>query len=300
VESGQRCERPTILRGRVRGSVYFGDTDNCLHAVDAATGEEKWKFQAAQYVHPYLRSTPVVADGLVYFGTNHDGYLWALDAASGEQRWRFKAEDPIVGDPSVLAGMVYVSCRNADAKWGHVYALDAKTGVEKWRFIGSGIGCPAVADGVVYVDSFALDASTGQQRWTYEPGLGDPAVFDGAVYVGVSGGAYGDGQAYLGALDSGTGQEKWKSRPDLGEVYVASPSLSGGLVYFGTGSHVTPGREGATNPQSWVNAVDAVGGQQRWAYFVDKQFCRQLAIADGVVYVVTEQPGQPLYVYALK
>ncbi len=55
------------------GVVYFGSYDQHLYAVDIHTGEEKWRFQTADWVN----SSPTVADNTVYFGSD-DGNLYGV------------------------------------------------------------------------------------------------------------------------------------------------------------------------------------------------------------------------------
>lgn len=57
----------------VDGVVYVGDLDGHLHALDAQTGEHRWKYKTSNAVH----STPVVTDDTIYFGSN-DGYVYAI------------------------------------------------------------------------------------------------------------------------------------------------------------------------------------------------------------------------------
>ena len=55
--------------------LYLGlATDGSVRALDTETGEERWRFGAGGEI----RSSPAVADGVVYFGSN-DGYLYALE-----------------------------------------------------------------------------------------------------------------------------------------------------------------------------------------------------------------------------
>jgi outer membrane protein assembly factor BamB len=69
----------------VMGLVYVGGADGTLYVLDAATGQEKWRFEA----NAKIRSSPAVDAGLVYFGDKTD-MLYALDAQTGEEKWRFR------------------------------------------------------------------------------------------------------------------------------------------------------------------------------------------------------------------
>ena len=53
---------------------YFGSADGHLYAVDARTGERRWRFRAPP---GWMRSSPAVADGVIYFGSD-DGNLYAV------------------------------------------------------------------------------------------------------------------------------------------------------------------------------------------------------------------------------
>ena len=55
------------------GLVYIGSYDTHVYALDAATGEERWRFKTG-YVHD---SSPAVVDGVVYIG-GWDGYVYAI------------------------------------------------------------------------------------------------------------------------------------------------------------------------------------------------------------------------------
>jgi eukaryotic-like serine/threonine-protein kinase len=183
----------------VGGIVYFGSGDTNVYAVDAVSGQLKWKFATGDVVH----ASPAVADGTVFIGS-WDSYFYALDAATGEQKWRFKTgEDPdihnqvgIQSSAAVADGMVYFGCRDSD-----LYALDERTGEKKWSFNNKGswvIGSPAVQAGKVYFSTsdsgmfYAVDAKTGatlfslsSQKW---PMFSSPAIAGNMAYIGTHSG----------------------------------------------------------------------------------------------------------------
>ena len=155
-----------------------GIKDVHLYAVDAESGQERWRFASEGSIF----SSPAVADDVVYFGSADAGF-YAVDAASGSQVWRFDAEGPIASSPVVVDDAVYFTDRD-----GYLYALNAATGQELWRFRVSEReftaegwdswdagtwSSPAVVDGTVYTGSsdghvYAVDAVTGAERWRFQ------------------------------------------------------------------------------------------------------------------------------------
>ena len=130
----------------VDGVMYTTSTWNILHAFDAATGEELWRYDPKLPRH-WIRYTccgpinrgPAIWKGRVYFGTI-DGRLIAVDAATGELSWQVQTTDPqkpysITGAPRVVKDKVVIG--NGGAEFGvrgYVTAYDAATGEQAWRF----------------------------------------------------------------------------------------------------------------------------------------------------------------------
>ena len=73
-------------------------------------------------------SSPVVATGLVYFGSG-DGHVYAVAADTGVLRWRFKTGNVVHASPALANGLLYVGSWDS-----YFYALDAKSGAQRWRF----------------------------------------------------------------------------------------------------------------------------------------------------------------------
>ncbi|MEU2508842.1 PQQ-binding-like beta-propeller repeat protein [Streptomyces sp. NPDC007863] len=140
------------------GGVYLADHLGTVYALDATTGQDRWRIATEQR----QSSEPVlVADGNVHVGSG--SALYTLDAVTGTPRWRFAAGAELVGTPVVADGRVHFG--SAD----HVlYTLDATGGQLRWKLATGGeiTGSPVVRGGVVYACSkdrcvYALDAAKG-------------------------------------------------------------------------------------------------------------------------------------------
>jgi eukaryotic-like serine/threonine-protein kinase len=183
----------------VNDVVYFGSGDGNVYALDANSGQLKWKFATSDVVH----ASPALADETVYVGS-WDSNFYALDAATGKEKWRFKTgEDAdihnqvgIQSSAAVMDGVVYFGCRDSN-----FYALDAATGKQKWAFNNKGswvVGSPAVRDGKVYFDTsdtgmiYVVDAKTGAKLSSWEskkwPLFSSPALAGNMLYVGAQSG----------------------------------------------------------------------------------------------------------------
>jgi outer membrane protein assembly factor BamB len=223
----------------VQDAVYFGSGDGNLYALDANSGELKWKFKTGDVVH----ASPAYADGVLYVGS-WDSFFYAVEAATGKEKWRFQGgEDPLIhnqvgfqSSAAVVDGVVYVGCRDSN-----LYALDAATGQEKWRFNNQGswvISSPAVAQGKVYFatsDSslyHVVDAATGksvlkQQDKAYM--FSSPSIVGDVVLIGVLNGT-------LAARDLKSGEMLWEfqteaSKQNKGWVLAADRKFNEPMLF---------------------------------------------------------------------
>src|SRR6266513_2479032 len=241
----------------VDGTVYIGSYDGKFYALDARTGALKWKFTTegerrfeAKGLHglqpknqtiadPFdvFLSSPVVANGSVYFGSG-DGNLYALDAATGKEKWRFHAgEDPLIhnqvgfqSSPAVANGVVYTGCRDAN-----LYALDAATGKEKWRFFN--------------------DLS-----WV----ITSPAVADGKVFFATS-----DSSLYH-VVDADSGKPVVRQQ---GKAYMfSSPAIAGDVSFIGVLNGILEARDVKTGELLWDFQVDTSKQNKGWVLTADRKF----------------------------
>jgi len=284
----------------VQGLVIFGARDGTFYALDAGTGNERWRFETGDLV-PWewgfegwdaYTSSPVVVDSVVLFGAG-DGNLYALELTEGRELWRFATGGRIRSSPAVADGFVYVG--SAD---GRVYAVDVATGDERWRYEPEGashvsaefgfdrksiIASPVVAGGTVYVGSrdgfmYALDRTTGEFKWRADHSvswaMSSPAVLDNVLYSGTS-----DGQ-FVHELDVESGEERWRF---VAAGYTwSSPAVAGNTVYVGDGG-------------GYLRALDRDSGDERWSYRANDGVLSSPVVAEGVVYFGSDDGA----VYAL-
>ncbi len=224
------------------GVLYVGGSNGALHAIDAATGKERWKFVTGDLV----RSSPACADGRVFFGS-YDGTIYALRTEDGSLAWKRKTGGEVVSSPAVRDGVVYIGSRDSS-----LYALVAATGDLHWRRFGwlSWVESSAVLAGdMLYVGSsddqrlFALDVATGESRWTFDTdgsAWSSPAVAADLVFIGAVGttGYMADHRGGFYAVDRASGVEAWHVPFPASEGsflcgVVASPVVNEGRVYVG-------------------------------------------------------------------
>ena len=220
-------------------------------------GELAWSFKTGSLIW----TSPVLADGLVYFSSN--AYFYALDSQTGQERWKLALAGS-TSSPAVVDGVLYFSS-GVD-----MVAMDGQTGQQKWK-VSPGqrdlCGSPTVVDGVVYINSvdyvYALDSQTGRTRWKFNNTVGSsssPAVAEGTVYFG---------NVYLYALDSQTGALKWKFNTH--SQIDSSPAVADGVVYVGSFGGI-------------LYAVDSQTGQLKWEFQAAGGISGSPAAAGEIVY----------------
>jgi len=273
------------------GTVYAGNADHILYAVDAESGDREWDFKAGHRIE----GTPAVADGTVYFAS-YDQSIYAVDAATGDLEWELETGGLIRSSPKVVDGQVYIGagCHNLACQWygedveedGWVYALDADTGEVNWR-VNTGVevvSTPAVGDDTLYIGCsdghlYALDRATGDERWRYEATdliWSSPTLGFGTVF-------FADWDSKVYAVDARSGEEQWTYR-SFGTYISGSTALDEEAVYFGHTPANAPPDPTRTNAE--VFSLDRNTGEERWAYMTDAlEIGSSPAITDEMLYI---------------
>ncbi|MCY4517174.1 MAG: PQQ-binding-like beta-propeller repeat protein [Acidimicrobiaceae bacterium] len=272
-----------------------------VFALDAATGEELWRYQTLNdYGFAEDAAAAVLIEGDLYVVPQSDGYLYRLDSTTGELLWR----TPHVGrgsQPAMSGGFVYTK----PSSGGPVHALHTDTGEVAWTYSQTnffGYQRLAVSEDAVYgttwLDIRALDKDSGQLRWVFDGNARERGlrVADGIVIA--SGTLYEldenpGGSLY--AIDAATGDLMWRRG-----LSAQSIVLRNDTVYAGTGESPLL----ANDHPGPVRALDIATGEDRWR----SETCgRPFAGPDGVLYVVNgwrfsalnEHTGERLWSYDL-
>lgn len=166
--------------------------------------------------------------------------------------WTFTTGGRIVSSPVYADGALYVGGDD-----GSIYAVEAASGRQLWRHATGGpvAGSPAVAEGTVYVMSYdgkfyALNARTGVTRWKFATG----------------------GERRFEARGLHGMQPHNQTIADPYDIYLSSPVVAAGAVYFGSGD-------------GNVYALDAASGALRWKYRTGDVVHASPAYANGVVFI---------------
>ena len=165
------------------GVMYIPSPPGVVEALDAVTGELRWRYRHEHEVD--LRGIVTTRNLAIYddkvYVTTVDGHIVALDARTGTVRWNVVGADPELGfrytaGPIVVRGKVIASTNGCDRFYEakeapcFISARDAQTGDEVWRT--STVALPGEPGGDTWGDT-PLVFRIGGDSWTagsYDPG----------------------------------------------------------------------------------------------------------------------------------
>lgn len=281
------------------GMVFVTNRAGYLYAVDAATGQQRWRLEVGEYV---LRTTPTYRDGALYLVAGFDAM--ALDAATGEERWRVPLRYAGSASPTVTDHAMFVVSQE-----GWLYALSLRDGAELWKTTTDGIsfGSPSASGERVVVGTdrglvVGVNPETGRQSWRRDF---DAAVYTTPVIAGTTVWVVTDDGMLRGlALDDGADRFALETTSDLtvtvieGTVFV--PSADGGLYAIDAESAevrwfasaggavragpVQVGDQVVLAGGNRVAGIDVDTGEQVWYYLAGDTVEAAPAVIDGHVF----------------
>lgn len=257
----------------VGDTLFAGAWDGHYYALDARTGERKWKFDAGVKPEPRwqlrdMKSSAEYNNGRIYFGTG-EGDLHSVDAATGAQVWKTKIDPDkrtsMAFSPTVYKDRVFVGTTGDRAQ---IACVDAETGAIRWRFYivpdrrdgGGSVWTSAAIDeqhNIVYnvtgnprsftplgplehtESILANDLETGELLWHYQVRASDPRDLDFSchpmIFEAISPGRRGASRHCVGA-GSKTAFHTWDrySGELLWKVMLTNWATQGGPFWNST------------------------------------------------------------------
>jgi outer membrane protein assembly factor BamB len=260
------------------GVAFVGAFDDHLHAVELATGKDKWKVKVGPV------KTPVAVHSGSVFAGNMDGIFYCLDAANGKEKWKVELSGEVTSGANVLGDTILVGCGDETLQ-----CLSKADGKNKWKFAINGgpvMGTPAFADGKTFAagcDStlHIINAADGKEITSVnlDGQVGaSSAVRDGKLYVGTM-------SNQVVAVDLGKAEIAWTFEPEKRKLpFFASVAATDKLIIAGS-------------RDKRVYALDRATGKEVWSVPTDGKVDSSPVVAGNRVYVGS-QDGR-LYVLEL-
>lgn len=184
---GRTLATPAYYKGKIFVGGGFGSHE--FYAFNATTGALAWKYQTSDDGP----TAAVVEDGLVAFNTE-SCTVYVLDAETGKCLWSEWLGDPLMSQPAISNGRLYMAYPGGQKghQPGHrLLCADVKTGKHLWDkpITADIITAPVIEKDKVFVTcmdgtSFCLNAKTGGEVWKKaNAGTTAPLVAKGQVIM---------------------------------------------------------------------------------------------------------------------
>src|SRR5207249_169900 len=182
IEPGRAVPTPAADGERLFVGGGFGSYD--FYSFDARTGRPVWRLHTSDDGP----TAAVLTEGFAVFNTE-SCTLEVVEAASGKVVWEKWLGDPLLAQPAVMNGRVFmVYPKDGDHRLG---AFTLKQGQPLWetRLDHDVITAPIVAEGKVYISTFdgncwCIEPDTGRVKWSQQmQATSAPWVYQGDVYV---------------------------------------------------------------------------------------------------------------------
>jgi eukaryotic-like serine/threonine-protein kinase len=168
-----------------------------------------------------------------------------------EMRWTCKTDGYVLSSPVAAEGLALFGSQDNQLR-----AVETRSGRVVWTYPTGGdiASAPAVANGIAVVLSrdgkcHGVEVQTGKPLWTFETNGESRYTRAGVCYT----------------------QPFTETVPDPWDLFLSSPVIAEGLVYFGSGDH-------------HLYALDLLTGALRWKYKTGDVVHASPAVADGRLY----------------
>ena len=255
---------PAVVDGMVYLGGGFGSRE--FYAFDAVTGKPAWGLSLSDDGP----TAAVVAEGRVVFNTE-SCTLFVVDAKTGKQLWSRWLGDPLMSQPAMHGGVVYMAYPGSG---GHrLIALKLEDGARKWEvpIAGDIMTAPVVDGDSVYLTTFdgtvyRYDLAKGDLVWKREmQATSAPWIENGELHVAQreAHGAEAPQEGVRTVTNSGAEKGELKAKKSAPYLdarvqdssrYAAKQSADDSSVGFGGGAPSTA-KAGAAKANTGIGSV---------------------------------------------
>lgn len=274
--SGAAAWTPPVLKN---GVLYYQSVSllkGCMNALEAATGNLKWK-QRDVITDNMTPGKFAVEDGCIYF-KDVTGDINCFDALTGEKKWseystKISSTVAVKGDSVIFAGdkifnskrtLINIYNRNGKPKWVSQGAMM----FSNFLIVENNVFFWVLSPGL-FQELHKMDIVSGQESTVYKhpnrfQGPKDFTVHDDIVYYNEL------AQQTVYAVDLKTGAEKWHLK--IGSKIFGGMLPYRGKLYFGSND-------------KYLYAVDIASGKLNWRMKLAEPMSN-LEIGDNTLYFV--------------
>lgn len=213
----RRTDNTDIGAAAVQSGKYvvYANTSGIIYALDAATGNEIWKYRTGGKVF----STPAIygsGDAASVIIGSCDTYIYSLRIKDGKVNWKYKCGKSVLGSPAVFGGKVYIGASD------HTFrALNAKNGKLVWE----NKDVKGFIEAKPYVDKeqvvigdwantlYSFNPANGKMQWEWKV-KGSRMLSPAAVWPIKANGniIFATPERVTYGLDAKTGKQLWRIR----------------------------------------------------------------------------------------
>ena len=280
VKNGAFEGTPAIVGGKQK-TVYIGDLDGHLFALDLDSGEERWKTKIGDIG---FVTGPSFKDGRIFIG-DLNGMFYAFDD-QGKELWKYETMAEINSSANFHGDNVIFGSQ--DTK---LYAVDAESGKLAWEMeTADQVRCSvtivedkafvAGCDGGLHI----VNLKTGKEESSVDiqsPTGVTPAVMGDTVFVGTE-------QAGFYAIDWKLSTLDWSFATDAGISMRSSPAVTKGHVVFGAQDRTVYSLDPETGNENWAESLMAKVDSSP-VIVGDRVF---VGSSDGRVYLLELETGE--------
>ncbi|MDH3355328.1 MAG: PQQ-binding-like beta-propeller repeat protein, partial [Chromatiales bacterium] len=78
-------------------SIYFGNKNGYLYAIDLESGRERWRFKTGGMIS----GAPAIYEKVAYVGS-HDGHFYAINTENGQEVWKARVSGAVTTSPALV------------------------------------------------------------------------------------------------------------------------------------------------------------------------------------------------------